>query len=549
MKRLLLPIVIIVLAVLSSLTVAQQLNGLSKLSSQSFRRHLEFLGSDLFEGRGTGTNGGNLAARYLALEFDKLNLKPIGQNNTYYQYIPMHGSIPTKESELVIYSNDRQKKLELWADYVLYKTGEQTFTPSPVELVFAGYGIVAPEFDYNDYQSIDVEGKVVVILDGEPVSDNKGFFDAKSPTIYSYASAKQRLAFARGARGSIIIPNKDEDELFNWDAVRREYSFEDVNLAYTISSSLSILIDPSAAEALFSNNDFNIEDIYQWHKDGSMRSMKLNNKITFKGEFKRRDFVASNVVGMIEGTDEKLKDSYLIVSAHYDHLGIGEPQEGDSIYNGVFDNAAGTAAVLELSNAFSTGGDKIKRSIIFLLVTGEEKGLLGSTYYTDHPIKPLYKTVANINIDGVASFDNFKSIIAIGAEFSTLEGHIEKSAETMDLSIVQMPPQFIDSEAFNRSDQIAFANAGIPSVLILDAPDYENLTKEEAINKFIYYNQNVYHTPFDDLSLPINYDAVIQHLELLYRTIYSVANSNKEPQWKSGAPFINARLRTKAERK
>jgi Zn-dependent M28 family amino/carboxypeptidase len=280
-----------------------------------------------------------------------------------------------------------------------------------------------------------------------------------------------------------------------------------------------------------------------------MRSFDLKTKLSFKGEFKRRDFVASNVIGLIEGSDEELRDSYIIVSAHYDHLGIGEAVKGDSIYNGVFDNAAGTAAVLELAKVFASKSIRTKRSIIFLLLTGEEKGLLGSIYYTDHPIKPLYKTIANINIDGVASFDIFKSIVAVGSEYSTLKNNIEHSAEKMNLSIVPIPSQFVESESFNRSDQIAFANAGIPSVLVLDAPDYVNISKTDAIEKFIYYNQNVYHTPFDDLQQPINYDAVNQHLELLFDIIYSLANSESEPEWNSGAPFINARLRSKAEKK
>jgi hypothetical protein len=519
------------------------------INSQSFKRHLEFLGSDLFEGRGTGTNGGNLTARYLALEFDKLNLKPIGANSTYYQYIPMHGSNPKKDSKLLIYRGAGLTELELWKDYVLYKTGEQTFTPTPSEMIFAGYGIVAPEFDYNDYQSINVEGKIVVLLEGEPLSENSEYFDGNNATIYSYPFSKQKTAFSRGARGSIIIPNHQANKYFNWEGIKREYSFEDVNLAYTVSSSLSIMINPESAAIFFDETKFNLKNIYDWHTKGSMRSFDLKTKLSFKGEFKRRDFVASNVIGLIEGSDEELRDSYIIVSAHYDHLGIGEAVKGDSIYNGVFDNAAGTAAVLELAKVFASKSIRTKRSIIFLLLTGEEKGLLGSIYYTDHPIKPLYKTIANINIDGVASFDIFKSIVAVGSEYSTLKNNIEHSAEKMNLSIVPIPSQFVESESFNRSDQIAFANAGIPSVLVLDAPDYVNISKTDAIEKFIYYNQNVYHTPFDDLQQPINYDAVNQHLELLFDIIYSLANSESEPEWNSGAPFINARLRSKAEKK
>ncbi|MFO7447873.1 MAG: hypothetical protein R6W90_16035, partial [Ignavibacteriaceae bacterium] len=223
---------------------------LPDFSKEAINRHLQFLGSDLCEGRGTGTAGGNLAAKYLALEFAKLNLTPLGSNGTYYQYIPMHGSVPLPGSKLIISNNEAETELSLGDDYLLYKSGEQTFVSTPLPMVFAGYGIIAPEFDYNDYQSIDVEGKIVVVLEGEPSSDDPGYFSGRNPSIYSFPEAKQRIAMSRGAAGIVIIPGISYD----WKNLKNIFSFEDVTLAYSVTGNLSVLLNPLSSEVLFRNS-------------------------------------------------------------------------------------------------------------------------------------------------------------------------------------------------------------------------------------------------------------------------------------------------------
>ena len=189
-----------------------------KISEDNIKRHMQFLASDIFEGRGTGTTGGNLAARYIALEYAKYGLKPCSKGNNYYQYIPMHGSFALPSSELKLYSGESETTLKLNKDYLLFNSGQQTFVPIPLPLVFVGYGIIAPEFDYNDYQSVDVEGKIVVMLKGEPDSDDPDFFNGRVPTVYSSPNAKQRLAISRGAAGCIIIPVGD-----NWKEKENQF--------------------------------------------------------------------------------------------------------------------------------------------------------------------------------------------------------------------------------------------------------------------------------------------------------------------------------------
>lgn len=517
-------------------------------SETAFRTHLQFLGSDLFEGRAPGTRGGELSAKYLASTFAELNLTPIGGNGTYYQYIPMHSSKPMKESELFIYLNNNIIKLNVFDDYLLFQSGEQTYTPSPVDLIFAGYGIIAPEFDYNDYQSIDVRGKIVVVLDGEPFSNENPGLVNQQAIAYAHPESKQIIAMSRGASGCIIIPNLNIKKNYSWDHFKKSYAFEDLKLAYSLSSNLCLMINPEKANMLFENSGYSLNDVYEADKLNKIKSFKLNTKLSFEGVFKEKDFVSVNIAGMIEGNDEKLKNTYLVVTAHYDHLGIGEPIDGDSIYNGVFDNAAGCAALVEIARAF-TKYKAPKRSIIFLLVTGEEKGLLGSTYYTDHPLAPLYKTIANVNIDGIAFIDKFKSIIGVGAEYSELKDYLSKTAAKNNLLLTNIPTEFIQTESFNYSDQLSFAKAGVPSILVTDGPDYENISREDGINQLISYSQFYYHTPFDDLNLPINYSAASQHIKLLFDFINDLANSNTSPQWHQGTPFISARLRSIAEKR
>ncbi len=544
MTRILILVIIIIFSVVDNISQVKP-----EFSVSAIKRHLEFLGSDLFEGRGTGTTGGNLAAKYLALELDNFNLKPAGNNNTFYQYIPMHGNTILPQTNLTIYRSNEQTELEYGEDYFLFKSGEQTFIPNPLPLVFVGYGIIAPEFDYNDYQSIDIEGKIAVMLDGEPQSYDPEYFNGPAETIYSFAESKLRMAVSRGAAGSIIIPQLSSEEEFQQEKIRKGFGFEDVTLAYAVSGNLGVLIDPQKSKLLFDGSEFTLEDLFNFHREGKMKSFDLETKLSFKGEFKRRDFVASNIAGMIEGSDPALKNEYLIISAHYDHLGIGPAAKGDSIYNGVLDNALGVSGMLELARLFSTNSMQLKRSILFLFVTGEEKGLLGSTYYTDHPLVPLHQTIANFNIDGLSIFDEVKSIIGIGSELSTLQNFLEKASAQNNLKVELLPRGMMLNQGFNRSDQIAFAKAGIPSVLTVEGTEYKNISYNAGLEYNLLYHKYVYHSPFDDLSLDINYKAVTQHLDLIYDLCLLICNSDEIPEWETGSPYINARLRTIAEKR
>jgi hypothetical protein len=518
------------------------------ISPANLQKHVAFLGSDSLEGRGTGTRGGELAARYLADELAKLRLIPIGDDSSYFQNIPMHGSRPLPNSMFTVVAAGKEHHFELGKDYVLYNSGAQTFVPRPAPLVFVGYGIIAPEFDYNDYQALDVEGKIVVFLSGEPPSSDVNYFDGSRPTAYSFPEVKQRIAISRGARGSIMIPNPREEAGRDWRYWRQQFAFEDVTLLYNVTANLSILMTPAAAQKLFEEAPISLERVYEMDATNNIRSFSLKTSASFRGHFQQRDFVAANVIGILDGADPRLKDSYLIVSAHYDHLGIGPAVQGDSIYNGVFDNAIGVAAVLEMARIMSQGSAP-RRSVIFLFLTGEEKGLLGATYYVDHPVAPLHQTIANINVDGVALFDTFNDVVGVGGEFSTLSDGLQQIAGALQIRVSTIPPVFAGSAAFTRSDQIVFARAGIPAILLMEGSDYRHTSRPAGVKRMIEWGERVYHSPFDDLQQPMNFAAAQQHVGILLALCRSLANNIIAPEWKSGAPFINARLRSIAEKR
>jgi hypothetical protein len=388
----------------------------------------------------------------------------------------------------------------------------------------------------------------VVFLSGEPSSEDEHFFLGKKPTIYSSTEAKQRIALSRGARGSIMIPIPNTGIRTDWKYWVREFAFEHVTLAYSVSGHMSVMINPTIADKILAGSEYNLDKLIEMHTKGVVRSFDLHTNISFAGDFDERDFLARNVVGVINGSDDQFIDSYLLLSAHYDHLGIGPEVNGDNIYNGAMDNALGVASLLEITRVLAALETKPRRSIVIIFLTGEEKGLLGSTYYTDNPLVPLHRTLSNINIDGIAAFDEFKDIISIGAEFSSLQDDVLQIADSAGLAVSSIPSEyFYEMESVNRSDQLAFMKAGIPSVLIVEGLNYRNTDYSKGIERLLKWNQNVYHTPFDDLKQNINFNATVQHTQILFNLALHLAEKEETPQWKPGSPFINARLQTIAE--
>lgn len=528
---------------------ADVLQAMQQLSIDSIRQHLNVLAHDSLQGRATGTPGSEKAIRYLALHLKKYGIEPAHRGSSYFQNIPLHGAIPQPESELALHAGDTTIPLQLWQDYILYNTGAQTFSPTPIQMVFVGYGIFAPEYDYNDYYDLDVTNKVVVFFSGEPGSDDPDYFDGKKPSRYADPVMKHRIALSRGARGSIMIPLPRERIYLDWAYWRDQFAFEEVRLPYNVADNLNVLLRYEQAQHLFRGASHDLESVLEFERVGAMRSFPLAVEVTFRGQFKERDFVARNVVGIVQGSDHLLRDEFVLLSAHFDHLGVGAAVKGDSIYNGVVDNAIGAAAVLEMARVFAAMPKPPRRSVLFLFADAEEKGLLGSRFYCDQPLVPLYKTIAAVNVDGLAIMDTFDSINSVGPEYSTLGEHLQTVATALDLFVDNVPSVFREIEFFHRSDQFSFAQAGIPAILIMEGHEYRNLPSGAGVRRFIMWGREIYHTPFDDLNQDINFAATLQHAQFIFAFTGTLANTFVPPQWKPGTVFSNARLQSIAEKR
>ncbi len=522
---------------------------MNNIAPYALRLHTEFLGSDALEGRGAGTSASFVAATYLASELRKLRLLPMGEDSTYYQNIPMHGSKPLPQTSLQFFNKHGEFTLRLGEDYLLDQAGPYAFIAKPAPLVFVGYGIVAPEYDYNDYQELEVEGKIVVFFEGEPRSHDRHYFEGEQPTLHSLLRTKQNVAMARGALGSIMIPHARETAYKTWPEWQREFAWEDVHLYYSVARNLGVIMNPQSAERLFAEAAYALEELDKMEATNKLPSFTLPVRAAFRGSFQQRDFLAANVVGMLPGRDPHIKNPYVLVSAHYDHLGFGPVVRGDSIYNGVFDNAVGVAAVLEIARAFAALPTRPARALVFLFTTGEEYGLLGATYYADNPLVPLHQTAANLNIDGLALFDTFEDLVGVGAELSTLGEVLEEVAGEIGLTVSEVPAPFSASTAFAASDQFAFATAGIPAILIMEGQRYRNTAYEAGLQRMIRWGREIYHSPFDDLQQPLNYEAATQHVRALFAFCCALAELQKPPEWRANTPFHNTRLRTIAEQR
>jgi len=514
-----------------------------EINIDSIKKHLLILSDDSLKGRGTGTEGGLASAKYIASKLEEYNLSPVGEDNSFYQQIQFRGVSVKPDSRFILNTQDISEQFYFEKDFLVYSSAVDTYFPKPLQMVFAGYGIIAPEYDYNDYQFINVEDKIAVILLGEPTSDEPEYFNGKNNTLYSSIEAKQRIALSRGAKGIVFISNPMDAEYKEWDHYIQHYLFEEVYLAYSRNEIFSLMINPLITEKIFAGSFHSFDDILKMEQTNSMKSFEFTTSITFEIKVKTRNFISPNVMALKKGSDPELKNSYVVLTAHYDHLGIGKAVDGDSVYNGFIDNASGVSTLLEIARCLSE--IETKRSVIFLFTTAEEKGLLGSNYYCDHPVFPLYKTIINLNIDGLAFIEDFTEVIGAGSEYSTLNEMLEVVLKTYNIKKANVDEILNRQESFSGSDQLSFAKAGVPSVIIVEDLDSDN----GATKKMMNWMNEVYHSPFDDKNQVVNYQAMLKHIEIIFSFCKYVANVEEEPEWNSGTPFINIQLRNRAEKR
>ena len=506
------------------------------ISANRILFHVKHLASDLLEGRGVGARGGEIATEYIATQFGLAGLKPAGDNGTFYQRVPLIG-IAVQPSAKLSAGNPNFRWEE---DFVGTAEQQKPQTDFEADAIFVGHGIVAPEFQWNDYKDVDVKGKVVALFTNEPTSNDPKFFGGRALTYYGRWTYKYEEALRHGALACIII-HTTPTAGYGWEVVRNSWGREQpfVKLAPGQPAlALAAWITKEAGAKLL-----NVDEMLKASESRDFRPIPLNVKIRASLPAKVREIESRNVAGLVEGSDPKLKSEVVVYTAHWDHLGIGTPVNGDAIYNGAVDNATGCGVLLELARAWAALPEKPKRSALFLSVTAEEGGLRGSEYYATHPIFPPGKTAVNMNYDSLYPFGRTRDVAVGGAERTTFYPTVEAVAKRMKLVIKEEGHP--EQGHYYRSDHFEMAKVGIPAFTISMGTEYLGKPPDFYEKVFTEYNEKHYHQPSDEYRPDWNFAGMEQMAQFGFLLGMEAANAAGLPTWKAGDEFLAAREKSK----
>ncbi len=513
--------------------------GLAVIDGEGIETHLRFLADDARKGRMTGTPEYDEAADYVARQFEAIGLEPGGEDGGWFQPVPMLANRIDAASAAVVFHAEDGKQVQRWKeDFVMGGDAVRPETEIRAEVVFVGFGIHAPDMNYSDYEGIDVEGKIVAQFGGAPDT-----FPHNERAYYSSGVVKAREAVARGAVGVVALRSRTDQKRYTWKFVSENAGMRPgmtwINLSgeaanYFPELQGGALMNEPPAEDLFSRAPISYEDALDAADAGTPLSTPLGIEVTLARKTDHETIASPNVVGVLRGSNPGLANEYVIYTAHLDHVGTGAAVDGDTIYNGMYDNAMGSSILIETARAFAAMPEPPKRSILFIAVTGEERGLVGSEYYAHYPTVPSDAIVANVNLDMPLLLFPLSDIIAFGAEHSSLEGVIEDAIaqEGFDLTPDPMPEEVI----FIRSDQYSFVKQGVPSVYLVPGftATEPGIEGEKLWREFL---QTHYHQPSDDLSRPVDWPSAVRFARANVRIGYAVAEDERRPTWNEGDFF------------
>ncbi|MBM0103623.1 M28 family peptidase [Steroidobacter sp. S1-65] len=510
----------------------------NEVKPEIIRSHVEFLAADLLEGRATASRGHDIAAAYVAAQFRQAGLQPAGDDNSYLQKVPLLEAtpvLPGSSAELV--RDDDTRNFEYGIHYLPNADFTSASSTLSAPLVFVGFGIDAPELEHNDFENIDVKGRIAVIFSGAPAR-----FSNEKRAYYSWEERKLSTLVDKGAVGVITIDSSADIKRTPWE---RRVAMSWIPQMRWLDAGgapqnafpalkLRFRFNHDAATQLFETAQSNFAAALAASDEGTPQGFELPGMLTLSATTGLRKTESANVVGMLPGSDPQLKNEYVVVTAHLDHLGRGTAVNGDSVYNGAHDNAVGMGIMLELARALHASNAKPRRSVLFVAVTAEEKGLLGSDFFAHQAEVQEKKLVANINMDMPLTFEPVQDFVALGAPHSSL-GAVAKqaaAAEGYRLS-ADAAPELV---RFIRSDQFSFIRRGIPA-LVLGAgyqPRNPSVDLDELRREFLSAH---YHQPSDDLTLPIHYPTAADLARINLRIVLAAANSSSAPRWTHGDFF------------
>ncbi len=517
---------------------------LEGINPEHIRWHVRFLSHDLLEGRGTGQRGGDIAAEYIATQFALYGLKPAGDNGTYLQKVPMVGITPDAATTFSFVSaNGTSTDLKPLDQYVADDQTQRPESKVDADIVYVGYGIEAPEYKWDDYKGVDVKGKVLLMLVNEPPSDDVKFFKGRALTYYGRWTYKYEEAARKGAVGVILI-HKTDMASYPWEVVRNSNSGEKSYLKLDGSPKLKVAswVQLDVARQLVAGAGMDLDHMIADARSRDFHPVSLPVKLKAQMVSKVRPFESNNVLGLLPGSDAKLKDQAVMYTAHYDHLGVRPDMPGDNIYNGAEDNATGCGIVLELARVFSQAAEKPRRSILFASVTAEEQGLLGSEYLGKHPPIAAGKIALDLNFDDIPPIGSPQEVEVSGAERTTFYPTVEALAKEFRLAI--RPDAQPEAGHYYRSDHFSLARVGIPSFSVNSGMKYKGHDEAWGMEQAEDYTTKHYHQPSDEYHADMDFTADAVMARFGFALGWEAATQPNLVGWQKGDEFEAARVKS-----
>jgi Zn-dependent M28 family amino/carboxypeptidase len=514
---------------------------IAAVSARRIGARIQFLADDLLEGRGTGARGSEIAARYIASEYAQDGLLPAGDNGTYLQNFEMIGVTTDRSRTLALETPKEKIELKNGDNAVISTRDQRPEAMIDAPVLFIGYGITAPEMHWDDYGNVDARGKLLICLVNDPPSEDPKFFGGKALTYYGRWTYKYEEAARRHAAG-ILLVHTDQSAGYGWQVVRNSWSGEQAQLPLdTGARDLPVngWITRETAQRLFADNGFDLEEMTAKAGKPGFEPVPMQTRARGALAFKIRRYKTENVVGVLAGSDPAKKDTYVAVSAHFDHLGVGAPDDrGDTIYNGAIDNASGTSVMLEIARAAADGRWRPRRSILFLGVTAEEQGLLGSLYAAKHPPVPAERIAAAFNMDVTSVHGETADFTLLGLDRTTLENLARSVAQSMKVRLD--PDAHPEQGSYFRSDHFSLVRVGIPAVNV--EPGWLLRGHDAAYGEKLFqdYNHHHYHQPSDEYDPHWDLSGSVQEGRLVLRLCEAVSDAPEMPKLKKDTGFSAA---------
>lgn len=511
---------------------------IASLNSDELAADVKILSSDDFAGRFPASLGEEKTINFLKKEFESVGLKP-GNRDSFFQEVPLVEITAAKLTDLVITGGENPLEFTSKDDFVgVTLRVQEKVKIEDSEMIFVGYGIVAPEYQWNDYEGIDVKGKTVVMLVNDPgfATQDPALFSGRAMTYYGRWTYKYEEAARQGAVCAVII-HETEPAAYGWDVVQNGWTGPNFSLVSQDGNSSRCAIESwitlETTQIIFKAAGKNYENLKKIAEKPGFKAVPLGLKANLSLENKIRNSVSRNVIGLLPGSTRA--DEYIIYTAHWDHFGKNSNLEDDQIFNGALDNATGTAALIELGEAFQKLGSPPQRSILFLAVTAEEQGLLGSDYYATNPIYPLTKTVAVINMDSLNIYGRMRDIRIVGYGQSQLDDYVKDYAE--EVGRIVLPNPTPEKGSFFRSDHFPFAKQGVPALSAGSGINHVEKGEKWGLAQKEKYIREKYHKPSDEFDPEWDLSGAVEDMHMYFMLGYRLSREDTFPNWKEGSEF------------